>query len=71
MPAVGRNLTLNRRKREPENTGIRVPENDKPCPKCLRDRAEETMMFHIEGTDSTGKSFFTDWCSWHQSEMQE
>lgn len=71
MPALAKGINLTRKRREHETTAKRVPELDKPCPRCLRDRGVENNMFHYEGTDSTGKSFSTDICSWHNSEMQE
>lgn len=71
MPAIVRNVSLTRKRREPETSAKRVPELDKPCPKCVRERGTITMMFHYEGTDSTGKSFGVDICSWHSSEIVE
>lgn len=69
MATLVKGLTLTKKRRSPEPTGKRVPEKDRPCPRCLAERNVVTMMFFYECTDSTGRSFTAEWCSWHHSEI--
>ena len=69
MPALARNFVPSKGRRERDVEMHIVVEVQVPCPRCLKERGTETIMIHYTGTDSTGKSFTVDWCSWHQTEI--
>lgn len=68
MTTLAKNVSLTRCRRTPDTSAKLIPVI-KLCHRCTKERGVDTVMFHYEGTEGSGKFFSVDWCSYHQSEM--